>query len=106
VYIGPEGVLTGSMRKAQETREEVEKQAKLQEAERKKRELVRKRRALEARIMALQAELEAEGEEITTLEETDRINEIMENDIRATMARSRKSDKIEAAKTNKAGVKK
>jgi circadian clock protein KaiC len=93
VYVGSEGVLTGSMRKAQEAREQAEKQVLQDVMQRKQRELVRKRRALEAKIIALQAELETEEEDIATLLETDRLSAAQEISTREAMGRSRKSDK-------------
>src|SRR5215472_4977061 len=62
VYVGPEGVLTGSMRLAQEAREKADKVVRELETEAKSRSLERKRAALEAQIAALRAEFE--GEEI------------------------------------------
>src|SRR5215470_11668279 len=56
VYIGPEGVLTGSMRAAQEAREKALGVVRKQDMERRQRELERKRRGLEAQIEALRAE--------------------------------------------------
>jgi circadian clock protein KaiC len=64
VYIGPEGVLTGSMRAAQEDRERAEKLVRDQDMERRQRELDAKRTALEAQIAALQTQfhsIEAES---------------------------------------------
>jgi circadian clock protein KaiC len=63
VYIGPEGVLTGSMRAAQEAREKAADVERRQHAERKQRELTMRRAALEAQIKALQAEFAAAEEE-------------------------------------------
>ena len=63
VYLGAEGVLTGSARVAQEAREEASAVRRQQEVEGKQRELERKREALEARITALRKEFEAEAEE-------------------------------------------
>ncbi|HWD41683.1 MAG TPA: circadian clock protein KaiC [Fimbriimonas sp.] len=60
VYLGPEGVLTGSARVAQEARER-ERQALAKESYERQRALSeRKKRALEAQIAALQAEIDAE----------------------------------------------
>jgi len=59
VYVGPEGVLTGSMRLAQEARERSQRQEREREAQRKLRVSERKRKAIEAQIAALQAELAA-----------------------------------------------
>jgi circadian clock protein KaiC len=56
VYTGPEGVLTGSMRAAQEAREAAAAVARAQEAERKSRALEGRRAALEAQMAALRAE--------------------------------------------------
>ncbi len=58
-YLGPQGVLTGSARVAQEARESAAAQEQARERERAQRRLTRKQVALEARIAALQAELEA-----------------------------------------------
>jgi circadian clock protein KaiC len=52
VYVGPEGVLTGSMRAAQEARERAEALALQGEIDAKQRELERLRAALEARTEA------------------------------------------------------
>jgi len=60
VYVGPEGVLTGSARLAQETKEQAAHLALQQELERKQAALERKRRVMEAQIAALQAEFQAE----------------------------------------------
>ncbi len=64
VYTGPEGVLTGSARVAQEARERAAAGLREQEIRRKQRELDRKRQAVEARIAELQADLEAEQAEL------------------------------------------
>jgi circadian clock protein KaiC len=62
VYLGPEGVLTGSARQAQEAREEAAALLRREELESQQRALDRKRDALEARIAALRKEFEAEEE--------------------------------------------
>ena len=63
IYLGPEGVLTGSARQAQEAKESAEALAREQEIAARRRELERKRRALEARITAMRKEFEADEEE-------------------------------------------
>jgi circadian clock protein KaiC len=67
VYTGPEGVLTGSMRAAQEARERAGGLARQHEIQRKARDVERKRMALEAQIAALRAEFEAVQEEAEVL---------------------------------------
>ena len=64
VYVGAEGVLTGTARAAQEVREKAAVQLRRETTERKRREIERKRRALEAQILALRAQFENEAEEI------------------------------------------
>jgi len=92
VYVGPEGVLTGSSRMSQEAREKAEALARHQEAESRARERDRKREALEARIQALRKEFEIEEEEMarTGTLEVERERTITQN--RQDMARSRKAD--------------
>lgn len=92
VYVGPEGVLTGSSRLSQESREKAALLVRQQEAERRQRELQRKREALEARITALRKEFELEEEEADTANEQDASREKLIAENRAAMARSRRSD--------------
>lgn len=64
VYLGSEGVLTGSARVAQEA---MEKEAAFERAQRSEltaAELERKRKSMEARIAAMRAEFEAEKREV------------------------------------------
>jgi circadian clock protein KaiC len=63
VYIGMEGVLTGSARLTQEAKEKAEKLLRQQEIEQKQVGLVTKKKLLEAKIAALQAEFESEEAE-------------------------------------------
>ena len=59
VYVGPEGVLTGSMRVAQENRETQARRERETEVELRQREIDAKRSVVEAQILALRAELGA-----------------------------------------------
>lgn len=63
VYVGPEGVLTGSMRIAQEAREKAASVSRRQEIERRERELAVRRATLRAQMLALEQELKAADEE-------------------------------------------
>jgi circadian clock protein KaiC len=67
VYVGPEGVLTGSMRLAQESRERAIAVGRQQEIERRQRDLERKRQVLEAQIAAQRGQFESEQEELRRL---------------------------------------
>jgi circadian clock protein KaiC len=92
VYVGPDGVLTGSMRAAQEEREKAAALARAQEIERKQRELARKRAALEGQIAALRAEFEAVEGESKAVAEQDRAREQQITDNRAAAAIRRGAD--------------
>jgi circadian clock protein KaiC len=92
VYLGPEGVLTGSMRAAQEDREKAAAMARGQEIERKQRELARKRAALEAQIAALRTEFEAVEDESKVVAEQDRAREQQVNENRNAAATRRGAD--------------
>jgi len=92
VYVGPEGVLTGSSRLSQETREKAAALVRQQEADRRERERARKREALEARIAALRKEFEVEEHEAETSEDQNAVREELMASDREAMARSRKAD--------------
>ena len=115
VYLGPEGVLTGSSRLSQEARENAAALARRQEAEERERGLKRKQEALEARIMALRKEFEAEEAEaaLAASQEAAREKEIAQNrrlmsltryaDIEKITARSQKPGKTGNEKNTKIG---
>jgi circadian clock protein KaiC len=67
-YIGPEGVLTGSARLAQEAKDKAALLAREQEMERRARELEDKRREIKAQIEVLQAQLASEAGEQALLD--------------------------------------
>jgi circadian clock protein KaiC len=92
VYVGPEGVLTGSMRAAQEDREKAAAVARAQEMERKQRDLARRRAALEAQIAALRADFEAVEHESQLIAEQDRAREQQISDNRSAAALRRGAD--------------
>ena len=64
VYLGPEGVLTGSAREAQILLEETGQMLHNNAIDRKDRELLRKRKMLEAQIERLRTEFESTEEEL------------------------------------------
>ena len=67
VYLGPEGVLTGSARVAQEAREREQAMQHRHETERRNMDFARRRRKIEAQIEELQAELSEEQGELAAL---------------------------------------
>lgn len=69
VYVGPEGVLTGSMRVAQEARELEEAQKRARAFELNERQMQRRRQAILAQIASLEADLaseEADAQELAS----------------------------------------
>jgi circadian clock protein KaiC len=92
VHVGPEGVLTGSMRLAEEARERAATLSRQEKIERLQRGIERKRQVLEVQIATQHAQLEAEQDEVKeriAREQavTDRLREQREE-----MARSRQAD--------------
>jgi circadian clock protein KaiC len=94
VYVGPNGVLTGSSRLSQEAREKADALARRQDAERKVRDRMRKQEALEARIAALRKEFEMEEAEAETVSVEAVSRETMIADNREAMFRSRQADPV------------
>jgi circadian clock protein KaiC len=92
VYLGEEGLLTGSARLNQEARERAEAVARQEEIEAQRRRLDRRKAALEAQIAAQRAELEGEEEELAKqLRETGERNEESRAN-RTAMASARHAD--------------
>lgn len=92
VYLGPEGVLTGSARLTQEAKEKATAAQRSGEIEMKRRELARRQHALEAQIAVLQLQFqtEAEGMERDIACEQAYVEQLLQG--RNEMARSRKAD--------------
>jgi circadian clock protein KaiC len=97
VYIGSEGVLTGSARLSQEMKDEAEQALRQQEIVRKQIGLEHRRKAMEAQIVLLRSEFEAEELEAIRAIGIDRERNERFRQGKSRMARSRKSDV--AAKT-------
>src|SRR5476649_924466 len=93
VYLGPDGVLTGSARVSQEGREKAAGTSRRQHLEGRGRELDRKREIFEARMTMLRAEFEVEEEVIQqSISESKSIDKELLQD-RGQMVRSREADK-------------
>jgi circadian clock protein KaiC len=85
-YIGPEGVLTGTARVAQEARERETMAMRQQATERRRRELERRRIAVERQIAELRAQLESEEMETAMLISEEESRESMHDAERSEMA--------------------
>ncbi len=94
VYVGPEGVLTGSARLSQEAKNQAEQLMRKQEIERNQYGLELKRAATDAQIVVLKSEFkEEESETLKMIEMEKAKTERFEQD-RKKMAKSRKADKF------------
>ena len=92
VYVGPEGVFTGSARLSQEIKNDAEQLLRQQEIVRKQFGLERKREALEAQIVLLKSEFaaaESEALKVIGIEEARNQRFIQD---KAKMSKSRKGD--------------
>jgi circadian clock protein KaiC len=67
VYLGPDGVLTGSAREAQKLQEQTGQVIRHHAINLKDREVIRKRKVLEAKIANLQSEFESAEEELNKI---------------------------------------
>ena len=89
-YVGASGVLTGSARLAQETRERAEAVALEQQLEQRRRERALEKARVELQIAALRAQLEEDQRDTARGIDLDAATEIRREDDRAAMARSRR----------------
>ncbi|PKN62991.1 MAG: KaiC 1 [Deltaproteobacteria bacterium HGW-Deltaproteobacteria-15] len=92
VYVGPEGVLTGSARASLEAKEKADALSREQEIERKKNEIERKKDILDAKIKAMQATFESEKEDLERAIEQEKLARTGVADQRRRMALLRKAD--------------
>jgi circadian clock protein KaiC len=92
VYVGPEGVFTGSARIAQQAKENEEQLLRKLEVERTRLELERKHRALESQIALLQVEYEAEKAEALKVIGLNEDKNIRSSQDRIELSKSRKAD--------------
>jgi circadian clock protein KaiC len=103
VCVGEGGLLTGSMRMAQEARELAAEGEKVRDVASRRRRSESRRRALEAQIAGLRAELEDEEEGARREASDERERLARRNEDREGMARSRKADAAKPASTNGRG---
>ncbi len=92
VYVGPEGVLTGSARASLEAREKSAALALQEESDSRRRDRDRRRAALEAKITALRKEFEIEDSELSlrTSQDVNHGTRLVQD--RQTMATLRQAD--------------
>ena len=92
VYVGPEGVLTGSARLSQEAQNDAQQLSRKQEIERKQSEIELKRAATEAQIVVLKSEFKTQESEALRLIEMEKATTKKFTENQKKMAESRKAD--------------
>ncbi len=91
-YTGPAGVLTGTARVAQQTKDRVLEVEREEEIERKKRDLERQRKAVEAQLAAIRAEYETREDEFRKFTQEEERRKEVQEEVRKEIARIRKAD--------------
>ena len=94
VYVGPEGVLTGSARLSQEAKNNAEQLIRKQEIERKQFGLKLKHAAVQAQIVVLESEYKTEESEALKIIDMEKAKTEMFIKDQQKMAESRKADKL------------
>jgi len=94
VYIGPEGMLSGSARLAREGLERLELQAREDEKKRKRRQLEFKQQEIKAQIAALQLQLSAEQEQFEQEQRMEREHQKLLLDNKTRMADARGANSL------------
>src|SRR5262249_4370796 len=89
VYVGPDGVLTGSAGVAGEARERERTMQQKRDAERRSRDFARRRRKIEGQIEELRAQLADEQGELTALGDEASARDAQVADERSRMGASR-----------------
>ena len=95
VYLGAEGVLTGSARTAQEERDRRLAEERVADSARRRAESERRMRAIEAQMAALHADLESERAGMQRAESEDAAHFLRMDSTRAEMGRSRGTESAE-----------
>jgi len=93
VYLGPEGILTGSAREAQILQEQTGEVLRDFAVSRKDLEISRKRKVLEAKISSLQTEFESAADELNKVYQEEELIKSVADKTRAEITQLRRKDK-------------
>jgi circadian clock protein KaiC len=94
VYLGPDGVLTGSAREAYMLQEQTGLALRNHAMGRKDREITRKRQVLEARIAALNSEFESVEDELNKVYEEEELRKQVLEKNRLELIRIRRGEDV------------
>ena len=97
VYVGPQGVLTGSARQAQEAQERADAAARVVELEQRRSNLERRRESVEAQTAALWREFEDEAKTVQRQLSNGSTGAEGRADQRVEQGRMRRADSVEPA---------
>jgi len=92
VFVGPDGILTGSAREAQMIQEETGAAIRSYALNRKDREIMRKRKVLESKIASLNSEFESVEEELNKVYEEEELRKQIVNKNRETVQSIRRAN--------------
>jgi circadian clock protein KaiC len=92
VYVGPDGILTGTAREAQMIQEETGEAIHNYALSRKDREIMRKRKVLESKIASLHSEFESVEEELNKVYEEEELRKQILNKNRETVQAIRRGN--------------
>jgi circadian clock protein KaiC len=90
LYLGPEGVLTGSAREAQKLQEKTGEVLREFAVSSKDRDIIRKRKSLEAQISNLQMEFESVEEELNKIHQQEELVKQVANKTREEITNMRR----------------
>jgi circadian clock protein KaiC len=97
-YLGPEGVLTGSSRVAQEAKQSAADLQRQEDADRKRRAIERRMHTLDTEIAALRLQISSERDELERLESEENRRQHQITTARTAMGVSRKSRTTEESR--------
>ncbi len=97
VYLGPDGVLTGSARLVQEAKAQADESERQDSARRRYLEVEAERKALAAQVAALEAKISLQDKEMQALESQEKAQSQRRAAAREAMAKSRRADAPVAA---------
>jgi circadian clock protein KaiC len=106
VYLGPDGVLTGSARLSQEAKAHADESERQENARRRHLEVVAERKALAAQIAAIEAKMSVQDKELHALAAHEAQHAQQREADRATMAQSRRADAVPAPRRSRAAARK
>ncbi|WP_428328928.1 circadian clock protein KaiC [Mucilaginibacter sp.] len=100
VYLGPEGILTGSAREAQKLQEQTGQVLRTNAMGMKDREILRKKKVLEAKIAGLQTEFESAEEELNKIYIEEELVKKVTQENREEVLKMRRGDNAATQKGN------